>query len=138
MQWTALDAQLAAHACADEKEARDVAFVRAFLRAHPADAHLRSQPEGHLTGSGFVLDATRTRVLLLHHGKLDRWLHRIDLPTLLLWGERDGIVSTSYGEAWLAHILGAQLEVIADAGHFPHWEQPRDFADRLSRFLDCN
>ena len=44
MQWTALDAQLAAHACADEKEARDVAFVRAFLRAHPADAHLRSQP----------------------------------------------------------------------------------------------
>jgi len=74
MQWTALDAQLAAHACADEKEARDVAFVRAFLRAHPADAHLRSQPEGHLTGSGFVLDATRTRVLLLHHGKLDRWL----------------------------------------------------------------
>src|SRR4051794_7157923 len=70
----AIDDQLAAHLCTDEKEARDVAFVRRFLREHPRDAHLRSQPLGHLTGSGFVLDATRSRVLLLHHGKLRRWL----------------------------------------------------------------
>jgi 8-oxo-dGTP pyrophosphatase MutT (NUDIX family) len=69
-----LDALLAAHASFDEKEARDVAFVRAFLAAHPEDAHLRSQTAGHLTGSGFVLDARRERVLLLHHGKLGRWL----------------------------------------------------------------
>ncbi|MFN2547625.1 MAG: NUDIX hydrolase, partial [Myxococcales bacterium] len=74
MRWKALDAQLAAHPSADEKEARDVAFVRAFLRAHPTDAHLRSQLEGHLTGSGFVLDSSRKRVLLLHHKKLERWL----------------------------------------------------------------
>ena len=74
MRWTALDAQLARHPCADEKESRDVAFVRAFLQAHPDDAHLRSQLAGHLTGSGFVLDSTRRRVLLLHHGKLHRWL----------------------------------------------------------------
>jgi 8-oxo-dGTP pyrophosphatase MutT (NUDIX family) len=69
-----LDAQLARHACADEKEARDVALIRAFLRAHPEDAHLRSQLEGHLTGSGFVLEAGRRRVLLLHHARLGRWL----------------------------------------------------------------
>ena len=74
IDWTKLDAQLAAHPCTDEKEIRDVALVRAFLRAHPRDAHLRSQSEGHLTGSGFVLDATRTQLLLLHHGRLDRWL----------------------------------------------------------------
>jgi 8-oxo-dGTP pyrophosphatase MutT (NUDIX family) len=74
IDWSKLDAQLAAHASADEKEARDVAFVREFLRAHPQDAHLRSQLLGHLTGSGFVLDAARTQVLLLHHGRLDRWL----------------------------------------------------------------
>lgn len=74
IDWSKLDAQLAAHRCADEKEARDVAFIREFLRAHPADAHLRSQQEGHLTGSGFVLDHARERVLLLHHGRLNRWL----------------------------------------------------------------
>ena len=74
IDWSKLDAQLAAHDCQDEKEARDVAFIRAFLRAHPGDAHLRSQLEGHLTGSGFVLDATRTQLLLLLHGRLHRWL----------------------------------------------------------------
>lgn len=69
-----LDAELAGHACAGDAEARDVTRVRAFLRAHPHDAHLRSQPLGHLTGSGFVLDAARARVLLLHHARLHRWL----------------------------------------------------------------
>jgi 8-oxo-dGTP pyrophosphatase MutT (NUDIX family) len=72
--WSHLLAQLDAHRAADEKEARDVAFIRAFVARHPDDAHLRSQPEGHLTGSGFVLDASRSRVLLLHHRKLGRWL----------------------------------------------------------------
>jgi len=72
--WSALDATLAAHPCADAREAEDVQAVRAFLREHPADAHLRSQLSGHLTGSAFVLDAARERVLLLHHGKLKRWL----------------------------------------------------------------
>ena len=72
--WSHLLAQLGAHRAADGKEARDVAFIRDFLARHPDDAHLQSQPEGHLTGSGFVLDAGRSKVLLLHHGKLGRWL----------------------------------------------------------------
>jgi 8-oxo-dGTP pyrophosphatase MutT (NUDIX family) len=70
----ALDEELAAHEPGDEKEARDVAFIRAFLREHPRDAHLRAQPLGHLTGSGFVLDPARARLLLLHHTRLGRWL----------------------------------------------------------------
>jgi len=69
-----LDAELELHVSKDAKEARDVAFVRAFLLAHPLDAHLRAQQLGHLTGSGFVLDASRERVLLLHHARLQRWL----------------------------------------------------------------
>jgi pimeloyl-ACP methyl ester carboxylesterase len=72
----------------------------------------------------------------MHNPRLKRWLHRIDVPTLLLWGERDGIVSMSYGQAWRAEIPGARMEVIANAGHFPHWEQPQDFVERLSRFVD--
>lgn len=80
--FAALDAELLAYgasgpvsqAASDEKEARDVAFIRAFLAEHPADAHLRTQLLGHLTGSGFVLDHARERVLLLHHARLRRWL----------------------------------------------------------------
>ncbi len=74
IDWNFLRSQLAAHTSADEKEARDVHFVLDFLDAHADDAHLRAQVEGHLTGSGFVLDAARAHVLLLHHGRLNRWL----------------------------------------------------------------
>jgi len=72
--WSLLDAQLAAHPCADEKERADTARIRAFLAAHPQDAHVRTQLVGHLTGSAFVLDAAREKVLLLFHGRLRRWL----------------------------------------------------------------
>ena len=68
-----LDLQLAGHRCADEKEALDASFIRGFLARH-RDAHLRAQQEGHLTGSGFILDARNERVLLLFHRRLQRWL----------------------------------------------------------------
>lgn len=74
----------------------------------------------------------------MHNPRLRHWLHRIDLPTLLLWGEQDGIVSTTYGQAWQAEIRAAQMQVIPHAGHFPHWEQPKDFVDRLVRFVESN
>jgi pimeloyl-ACP methyl ester carboxylesterase len=74
----------------------------------------------------------------MHNPRLKRWLHRIDLPTLLLWGEQDGIVSTAYGQVWQSEIASARMEIVARAGHFPHWEQPQDFAGRLQRFVETN
>ncbi len=72
----------------------------------------------------------------MHNPRLKRWLHRIDIPTHLLWGEQDGIVSTAYGEAWKAEIAGATMETIPNAGHYPHWEQADDFASRVRAFTD--
>jgi pimeloyl-ACP methyl ester carboxylesterase len=72
----------------------------------------------------------------MHNPRLRRWLHRIDIPTHLLWGEQDGIVSMSYAEAWKAEIPGATLETIPAAGHYPHWEQPDAFTRSLRAFTD--
>lgn len=47
--------------------------ILAFLSAHP-DALHRSCPEGHLTGSGLVVDPASGRILLLFHAKVQRWL----------------------------------------------------------------
>jgi pimeloyl-ACP methyl ester carboxylesterase len=74
----------------------------------------------------------------MHNPRLKRWLHRIDLPTLLLWGAEDRIVTPAYGEGWRHAIPGARLETIQQAGHFPHWEQPEAFVERLSAFVDQN
>lgn len=70
----------------------------------------------------------------MHNPRLRRWLHRIDRPTLLLWGAQDRIVTPAYGEGWLREIAGAELAVIPNAGHFPHWEQPEAFVQQLSTF----
>lgn len=72
----------------------------------------------------------------MHNPRLKRWLHRIDIPTHLLWGEQDGIVSTSYGEAWKAEIPSATMQTLPDAGHYPHWEQPDLFAAHAKAFTD--
>ncbi len=71
----------------------------------------------------------------MHNPRLKRWLHRIDRPTLLLWGAQDGIVTPSYGDGWRREIPGAGLDIIPGAGHFPHWERPEAFVERLSAFV---
>ena len=72
----------------------------------------------------------------MHNPRLKRWLHRINVPTHLIWGEQDGIVSTEYGEAWKAEIRGATMETVPQAGHYPHWEQPEGFAAKAGAFIE--
>jgi pimeloyl-ACP methyl ester carboxylesterase len=70
----------------------------------------------------------------MHDPKLKGRLHRIRIPTLFLWGEADRILSETYGRAYCAAIPGARFETIARAGHFPHIEQPGEFARRVLAF----
>ena len=74
----------------------------------------------------------------MHNPRLKHWLHRIDRPTLLLWGAEDRIVTPACGENWRRAIPNARLELITDAGHFPHWEQPEFFVDKLTAFIEGN
>ena len=72
----------------------------------------------------------------MHDPKLKQRLHRIRVPTLLLWGTADRILAPPYGPAYCAAIPGARLEPIARAGHFPHLESPEEFARRIFAFVD--
>ncbi len=70
----------------------------------------------------------------LHNPSLDRWLHRIGVPTLVVWGEADGVVSTDYGRAFAERIPGARFRVIEKSGHYPHLERTDAFLDALDDF----
>jgi pimeloyl-ACP methyl ester carboxylesterase len=72
---------------------------------------------------------------LLHDPKLKYRLHRIKVPTLLIWGANDGIVSPEYGRAYADLIPNARMTVIDKAGHYPHLEQPAEFLRHLRSFL---
>lgn len=54
-------------------EAAMLAEFFPFIAAH-RDCLERTCLDGHLTASAWVVDAARSRVLLTHHRKLDRWL----------------------------------------------------------------
>lgn len=57
----------------DAHETTMAAETISFIEEHE-DCLLRTQLAGHLTGSAWVLDASRQRTLLTHHRKLDKWL----------------------------------------------------------------
>jgi pimeloyl-ACP methyl ester carboxylesterase len=74
----------------------------------------------------------------MHNPKLAGRLHRIRVPSLMLWGESDRIASVEYGQTYAARIDGARFETIAQAGRFPQTEQPGDFARRIAEFVTSN
>jgi pimeloyl-ACP methyl ester carboxylesterase len=66
---------------------------------------------------------------------LHKWLHRIDVPTLLIWGANDRVYPPAYVNAYQRLIPGAQVAVIPNCGHLPHIEQRAAFVTALERFL---
>ena len=71
----------------------------------------------------------------MYNPQLKRWLRRISAPTLVLWGDSDGIVTPAYGRAYSALIPGSRFELVARAGHHPEQEQPEAFTRAVSAFI---
>ncbi|MDQ8153093.1 MAG: alpha/beta hydrolase [Gemmatimonadota bacterium] len=59
---------------------------------------------------------------------------RIRARTLLVHGTSD-LISVAQAERTAATIPGAQLQLIAEAGHMPFWEQPQQFFSMVEAFL---
>ena len=74
----------------------------------------------------------------MHGPTLVNWLHRINRPALVLWGEKDGIVAPSYGEKLAAALPRARFEQIAGAAHYPQIEQPDAVAAAIEGFAQEN
>jgi pimeloyl-ACP methyl ester carboxylesterase len=71
----------------------------------------------------------------MHDPKLMGRLHRVRVPTLVLWGEADRIVTPDYGRSYAAAIAGARFATVENAGHFPHLEQPNAVGRQIIDFI---
>jgi pimeloyl-ACP methyl ester carboxylesterase len=67
--------------------------------------------------------------------RLERWLHRVNVPTHVIWGKGDRIIPPAYAEAFHRAIPGSTLTMISDAGHLPHVERAGAVAQAMQRFL---
>jgi pimeloyl-ACP methyl ester carboxylesterase len=65
---------------------------------------------------------------------LAKWLHRITVPTLLIYGDKDGLVPPRFGEAYRDAIPGSRLVVLENAGHAPFDERKDAFLEVFRAF----
>ena len=66
----------------------------------------------------------------------DRLYLAAEVPTLLIWGERDPIIPAKHGREAQREIPHSRLELFPDAGHFPYKSDPQRFVDALSAFIE--
>jgi len=66
---------------------------------------------------------------------LDERLKDIVHPTLIIWGERDGLLPAATAHRLVRKIPGARLVLIPEAGHCPHEESPARFNGLVLDFL---
>jgi pimeloyl-ACP methyl ester carboxylesterase len=71
----------------------------------------------------------------LNNPDLKKWLHRIHLPTLIVWGDSDRLIPPAYGPAFQALIPGSRLEIIPQCGHAPQLERTAEFISALTNFI---
>jgi pimeloyl-ACP methyl ester carboxylesterase len=134
---------------------RDADPIVNFMVLDPAQlrARLFRDPDGAAAGRlfGAADDATQaaaSRVRLMWAmgatGKfiwpipdkgLKKRIHRVQAPTLLLWGKEDRLVPPVYADEFARRIPGAQVQTVGDAAHAPHLEHPETVARMVRDFL---
>jgi pimeloyl-ACP methyl ester carboxylesterase len=66
---------------------------------------------------------------------LKKRIHRISAPTLIVWGDHDGLIPPVYGPEFQRLIPGSRLEVIPNTAHVPMTEAPEAFVRLVTGFL---
>jgi pimeloyl-ACP methyl ester carboxylesterase len=77
-----------------------------------------------------IVDASGQRV-----SAADRLYLAAEIPTMLVWGERDPMIPVAHAHAAHAAIAGSRLEIFPATGHFPHRDEPRRFVEVLVDFM---
>jgi pimeloyl-ACP methyl ester carboxylesterase len=93
------------------------------------DAFLAQQPKNAL------MTARVAWCPRVYDPQLAKWLHRLRLPALIVWGEQDAVFPPRQAETFAAAIPGARTQLVAAAGHLPHVEQPQAFAAAVAAFI---
>ena len=71
-----------------------------------------------------------------HVSAVDRLYLLGELPTLIVWGERDNTIPMAHGLAAHEQIPNSRFVSLPRAAHFPNLENPEGLADALLEWLD--
>ncbi len=105
------------------------AIADAALARVPTEAEVEMKLRNALT---VALLAWKPRFYNPH---LSKWLHRIDVPTHLIWGEDDKIIPYAYADAFKSLIPHLEFTSIPECGHLPHAEKPDVYVKAIGDFI---
>jgi pimeloyl-ACP methyl ester carboxylesterase len=70
----------------------------------------------------------------LHDPQLPKWLHRIDVPVQIIWGEQDRVLPVAFSNELKRLMPHAELHVMRNVGHLPHAEKAQEFCELVLGF----
>jgi len=82
--------------------------------------------------------ALKQRFVQTLPGPLADNIPNISVPTLLIWGEKDLLIPTKFGERFNREIKNSELVVFKELGHVPHEEDPKATVAVVKQFLTKN
>jgi pimeloyl-ACP methyl ester carboxylesterase len=88
-----------------------------------------------IAGLSWALGCTAKFVWPIPDKGLAKRLHRIEAPTLVIWGRQDRLIPVVYAEEFGRRIADARVEILDDCGHIPQLEQPEKTFALVSAFL---
>ena len=88
-----------------------------------------------IAGLSWAIGCTAKFVWPIPDKGLAKRLHRIEAPTLIVWGKQDRLVSSAYAAEFGRRIAGSRVEIIDECGHIPQLEQPEKTYALVSDFL---
>lgn len=102
----------------------DLTSLDAHLPKSPAEKELHAQEvarERRSAGPFFAAGGP-------FNPRLERWLHRVTMPTLLVWSKADRLSPFQRHEKWLQRLPNATLKLVDQAGHLVLDESPEALA----------
>lgn len=67
---------------------------------------------------------------------LEKWLHRIKLPALVVWGDQDKVMPPAYAARWRERLPDARLVMVENCGHLPQVEKSEVVSKQIREFLN--
>jgi pimeloyl-ACP methyl ester carboxylesterase len=116
---------------ASRRGLRERAFARVVGDPSALDAALAREL---LMGAALGRSAPAAGIEIVYAGLRDR-LDALTLPALVIWGERDRVVSPHYGELLRDALPDGRLLLLPEAGHVPMAEQPGVVAEAVVKLL---
>ena len=97
---------------------------------------LPEKPDADFIGARYR-EATSFARLFWEHPtdpKFPRYLHRVTMPTLIVWGDEDKLIPVQQAPVWRKFIPNAEVMVVKGAGHIVHRDKP-ETVEAIARFL---